>query len=123
MSATRTVTLNTMDHGPVTFECPAWCIGHGWQPDGGIGRNDITHNSVRVKATADTETTGPLPLMTAWVSWAPFIELVPRVALELYVQSDFEAEDIYQLTRGLRVAGMRLEKLAAEAIRLREDVL
>ncbi|MGW3727324.1 DUF6907 domain-containing protein [Streptomyces sp. NPDC000851] len=120
---TRTVTLDTIDHGPVTFDCPAWCIGHGWQVGAGIGRNDITHNSVRVKAAANTDTHGLVPLLNTWVTWAPFAELAPRVAVEVYLQGDFEAEDVFQLTRGLRVAGMRMEKVATEAIRLREDVL
>jgi hypothetical protein len=59
----RTVTLPTIDHGLVTFDCPNWCIGHGWQVGQGIGRNDITHNSVRVKAAADTFSYGIQSLM------------------------------------------------------------
>lgn len=40
MSASRTVTINTLDHGPVTIPEPAWCIGA--HPDGGY-RADILH--------------------------------------------------------------------------------
>ncbi|MFJ6846424.1 DUF6907 domain-containing protein [Streptomyces griseoluteus] len=116
----RTITLDTIDHGPVTFEEPPWCIGHHWQRD--IGRNDITHRSVRVKAAVDTESHGLLPVLNGWVSWAPFAELVPRVAVEVDVQGDFEAEDITQVVQGLQLAGARLEKLAAEAIRLRGEL-
>lgn len=116
----RTVVLETIDHGPVTVVCPSWCIGHGWQLD--IGRNDVTHRSVRVKAAANTEGHGLVPVLMTWISWAPFVELVPRVAVEVYVQHDFEAEDVSKVAQGLRVAAMRLEAVAAEAIRLRGEV-
>ncbi|MER5468028.1 hypothetical protein [Streptomyces sp. NPDC002685] len=119
----RTVTLNTMDYGPVTFECPAWCIGHGWQPDGEIGRNDIAHNSVRVKAAADTYSQGLQSLMRVWMTWAPFAELVPRVSVVLDLHGDFEAEEITHLAGVLRTAAARMERVAAEAILIRGDVL
>jgi hypothetical protein len=116
------VTLDTIDHGPVTFPCPSWCIGHAWQIGQGIGRNDIAHNSVRVKAGVDTESHGWMPLMAARISWAPFIELFPIVAVELDGDGhDFAAEDIANFNRGLQLAQKRLEQLAAEAIRLRGE--
>ena len=118
----RTVTLETIDHGPVEFDEPSWCIGHGWQLGAGIGRNDITHNSVRVKAGAETEAHGQVPLMSAQVSWAPFAELVPVVTVELELQHDFPAEDIAHVCEGLRTAAARLEQVAAETIRLRGDI-
>ncbi|MGY1579771.1 DUF6907 domain-containing protein [Streptomyces sp. MN13] len=122
MDSLRTVTLETIDHGPVTFDCPSWCIGHAWQVGAGIGRNDITHNSVRVKAGVDTESHGWLPLMNAWVTWAPFVELVPVVAVELSVQADFPAEDVTHLMSGLDTVQRRLAVVAAEAIRLRGEI-
>jgi hypothetical protein len=118
----RTVTLNTMDHGPVTFECPSWCIGHGWQPDGQIGRNDIAHNSVRVKAGTETDGHGWVPMLAARISWAPFAELVPVVSVEMFLGHDFSAEEISQVVAGLQTAQRRLERLAAEAIRLRGEI-
>lgn len=119
---TRTITLNTLDHGEVTVECPDWCIGHGWQPDGQIGRNDIAHNSVRVKATVETDGHGLVPLLASYITWAPFVELVPVVAVELLVQADFSAEEIGQLIRGLQTVQDRLGQLATEAIRLRGEI-
>jgi hypothetical protein len=119
--ASSTVTLDTIDHGPVTFDCPPWCIGHGWQAGQGIGRNDITHNSVEVKATADTYSYGPQNLLRVWMSWAPFVELVPRVVVELDLQGEYEAEEITHLADVLRTAAVRVEKVAAEAIRLRGE--
>ncbi|MFE2466258.1 DUF6907 domain-containing protein [Streptomyces mirabilis] len=123
MSDPRTVTIDTIDHGLVVVDEPAWCIGHGWQINRGIGRNDITHNSVRAKSRMTTDTHGLEPLLTTNVTWAPFAELVPLVTVELDVIGDYSAEDVLTVARGLRVAASRLERVAAEAIRLREDVL
>lgn len=122
MSAPRTVTLDTIDHGPVTFTCPAWCSGHGWQVGAGIGRNDITHNSVRVKAGTFTEADEWLPVLAAQVSWAPFREQVPVISLLLDVEGDFAAEDGRHIAEGLRVAASQIEALATEAIRLRGEL-
>ncbi|MGY0067198.1 DUF6907 domain-containing protein [Streptomyces sp. QTS137] len=121
--AVRTVTLDTLDCGPVTFDCPAWCIGHHWQAGAVIGRNDITCNSVRVKASVVTESYGLMPVLNARISWAPFAELVPRVAVEVDLVGDFEAEEIGRVAGALRTAAARLEKVAAEALRLRGEVL
>ncbi len=33
MTASRTATVPTIDHGPVTLPEPAWCIGHHAQPE------------------------------------------------------------------------------------------
>ncbi|WP_060902773.1 DUF6907 domain-containing protein [Streptomyces europaeiscabiei] len=121
MNTPRVVTLDTIDRGLVTVDEPAWCIGHGWQRD--IGRNDITHNSVRAKSWVDTETYGREPLLTTRVTWAPFVELVPVVTVEMDVIGDYSAEDALKVARGLRIAACRLERVAAEAIRLREGVL
>lgn len=122
MSAHRTVTLTTMDHGPVTFDEPAWCIGHHWQPDGEIGRNDITHNSVRVKAGAELDGHGWLNLMAAYITWAPFAELVPTVHVCFDVDCRLSAEEVASFNAGMLSAVRRLEQLAAEAIRLRGEL-
>ena len=42
MTEPRTITLPTIDHGLVTFTCPAWCAGHAdHRPD--THRADILH--------------------------------------------------------------------------------
>ncbi|MGC2997438.1 DUF6907 domain-containing protein [Streptomyces sp. G35A] len=120
-AAGRSVTLETIDHGRVTFDCPAWCVGHGWQQGAGIGRNDITHKSITVTAAADTFSHGYATVLRAWMSWAPFVDLVPRVAVEVDLQGEFEAEEITHLAGVLRTAAGRVEKVAAEAIRLRGE--
>ncbi|ODA75569.1 hypothetical protein [Streptomyces sp. AVP053U2] len=120
--AVRTVTLDTLDSGPVTFDCPAWCIGHHWQEGAVIGRNDICHRSVRVKAGVVTESRGWVPMLTAWVSWAPFAELVPVISLVVDAEGDYAAEDGQHIAEGLRLAASRIERIAAEALRLRGEI-
>lgn len=118
----RSITLDTLDHGPVTVDCPAWCIGHAWQAGATVGRNDICHRSVRVKAGVVTEARDWTPMLTVWVSWAPFAELVPVISLVLDAEGDYPAEDGRRIAEGLRVAATRIERLAAEALRLRGEV-
>lgn len=43
MSAPRTVTVPTIDHGDVTIPEPDWCAGHNSQHPG--YRDDITHSA------------------------------------------------------------------------------
>ncbi|MGW0169188.1 DUF6907 domain-containing protein [Streptomyces sp. NPDC003343] len=117
---TRTVTLETIDHGPVTFDEPPWCVGHHGQHE--IYRTDITHNSVRVKSGTTTETKGWLPMLTVHISWRPFRELVPVISLVLDAEGDFQAEDGRRISEGLVTAAMRIEAVAAEAIRLRDGI-
>jgi hypothetical protein len=117
----RTLTLDTLDHGPVTFDCPTWCIGHHWQEGAIVGRDDITHRSVRVKAGTVTESRGWLPMLTVWVSWAPFVELVPVISLVLDAEGDYPAEEGPRIAEGLRLAASRIEQLATEALRLRGE--
>lgn len=118
----RTIVLDTIDHGPVEFVEPAWCIGHGSEMGREVYRNDITHNSVRVKAGAATEAHGWVPMMAAQISWAPFRELVPVVSVVLDVEHDFPAEDIGHVVQGLADCIKRLDQVAAEAIRLRGEI-
>lgn len=119
----RLVTLNTADHGQVTFECPLWCIGHGAEVGRGIYRDDITHNSVRVKAAVDTYSGGMQNLMSAQITWAPFLEIVPRVGFEFDLAGTFEAEEATHLAGVLRTAATRLEGVAAQAILMRGDAV
>ncbi|MFF0136747.1 DUF6907 domain-containing protein [Streptomyces sp. NPDC005227] len=72
MSAPRTVTLATVDHGDVTLTCPAWCNGHaGHRPD--TYRADITHNAAQVDLTHRGRTVG-----LAVISQSPFAERSTR---------------------------------------------
>ncbi|MFF1743254.1 DUF6907 domain-containing protein [Streptomyces mirabilis] len=122
MSA-RTVTLQTIDHGPVTVPEPGWCQGH--EGEAPVYRSDITHNSVTVKAAAQTDRHGRVPLLQAHISHAPYLELhsepYPVVSVQLDCVEDFVAEDIPQLLEGLTSIERVLTFVAAEAIRLRGE--
>lgn len=121
MSA-RTVTLETLDHGLLTVPEPGWCRGEHAQP---VYRSDITHNSVTVKAAAQTDRHGRVPLLQVHISHAPYLELhsepYPVVSVQLDCVEDFIAEDIPQLLEGLRSVEQVLASIAAEAIRLRGE--
>ncbi|MCX4592355.1 hypothetical protein OG819_22260 [Streptomyces sp. NBC_01549] len=123
MSAPRTVTLQTVDRGPVTIPEPGWCRGHEGEPP--VYRSDITHNSVTVKAAAHTDSRGRVQLLQAHISHAPYLELHtepdPVVSVQLDCVEDFTAEDIPQLLEGLRSAERVLTFVAAEALRLRGE--
>lgn len=118
----RTIVIDTVDHGPVEIVEQPWCIGHAAELGGLTSRDDITHNSVRVKAGADTDRHGWLPMMHARISWAPFRELVPIVSVVLDVENDFAAEDVPHVMQGLADAIRRLDQVATEAIRLRGEI-
>ncbi|MEH0553408.1 DUF6907 domain-containing protein [Streptomyces sp. B21-101] len=118
----RTIVIDTVDHGPVEFDEMPWCVGHGSELGNLVYRDDITHNSVRVKAGADTDRHGWLPMMHARISWAPFRELVPVVSVVLDVEGDFPAEDVPHVIQGLADTIKRLDMLATEAIRLRGEI-
>ncbi|MFI1376877.1 DUF6907 domain-containing protein [Streptomyces longwoodensis] len=122
MSEPQKVVLHTVDHGRVELDEPAWCIGHGAEMGREVHRDDITHNSVRVKAGAVTEADEWLPMLTAHVSWAPFRELVPVISLVLDVEGDYPAEDGRHIAEGLRLAATRIEQVATEALRLRSEL-
>lgn len=117
-----TVTIDTFDQGDVTVPEPTWCTGHGWQPN--PHRTDITHRSVMVKAGATVAGRGWVDILLAYISHAPYLvgqtEPHPVVSVELDVKADFTAEEIVDLNRGLHLAVIRLARLAAEAIHLRD---
>ena len=118
----RTIVIDTVDHGPVEFDEPSWCVGHGTELGNIVFRDEITHNSVRVKAGATTEMYGRLPMMHCRISWAPFTELVPVVTVVLDVEGDFPAEDVSHVMQGLADCIRRLDQVATEAIRLRGEI-
>jgi hypothetical protein len=69
MSASRTVTIVTADHGPVTLSEPSWCLGR--HPDGGA-RVDITHLGREHALSLPTREGPAVHLITALES-RPFV--------------------------------------------------
>lgn len=71
MSAPRTVTVPTLDHGPVTIPEPAWCIGHeGLHPE---YRVDLDHRGPTLELDF-----GDHGLWNALLVQAPFVTLSSR---------------------------------------------
>ncbi|WP_060880906.1 DUF6907 domain-containing protein [Streptomyces scabiei] len=66
----RTITLPTIDHGPVTLTCPAWCAGHDdHRPD--THRADILHKGPDI-----TLTFRAAEVITAGLAQSPYATLV-----------------------------------------------
>ncbi|MCX4908044.1 hypothetical protein [Streptomyces sp. NBC_00878] len=72
MSAPRTATVRTTDHGDVTVTCPAWCLGAHDQ-DG--YRADIAHDGPEHPFTYRGETVG-----SVLITQAPYAETTTRLA-------------------------------------------
>jgi hypothetical protein len=122
VSAPRTVTLETLDRGSVTVPEPGWCRGH----EGELPQRyaDLTHNARTVRAAATTYGQGVVPLLEAYLSHAPYRELVPEphpvISVVLGCTGDFTVEDIPELIEGLRSVERILAYMSVEAKRLRE---
>ncbi|GAA2972179.1 DUF6907 domain-containing protein [Streptomyces enissocaesilis] len=71
MTAPRTVTVQTSDHGPVNIPCPHWCTG-AYHQEGGA-RVDITHTGPENELTVPTSS-GPTRLMATVLEQRPFTE-------------------------------------------------
>jgi hypothetical protein len=83
VSAGRTVTVQTSDHGPVTVPEPAWCVGE--HVDGGF-RVDIGHHS----ADAVMAFRGHTVLGVVLASY-PFADQMPRGPLAVVELDDFQS--------------------------------
>ncbi|MET7711027.1 hypothetical protein [Streptomyces sp. NPDC005407] len=70
MSAPRTVTVPTLDHGDIVIPEPAWCAGHDGQPP--QYRIDIGHTGPERELIVPTSR-GPVPLMVTAIEQRPFI--------------------------------------------------
>jgi hypothetical protein len=69
VSAQRTVTVQTSDHGPVTLPEPSWCLGN--HPHGGY-RSDIQHEGQLVSVHVDTPCCGPVAFLESGLAQWPF---------------------------------------------------
>ncbi|MFF4566179.1 DUF6907 domain-containing protein [Streptomyces sp. NPDC001435] len=114
----RTITLQTIDHGPVTVEEPDWCLGHAGEPVG--YRADIVHKGRIVAAEYEADH-GPVEFLKARISWGPFGELRP----EPYPVADVEEfppmspAQLRELVAEVHLHADRLDRLADELDRLR----
>lgn len=61
MNAPRTITIATLDAGPVTVTCPPWCTQDGHRD--GIGKVDIVHTSPDTEITLTIGDDSPVLLL------------------------------------------------------------
>ncbi|MFF6939961.1 DUF6907 domain-containing protein [Streptomyces lavendulae] len=83
MSAPRTVTVQTLDHGLVLLDEPSWCIAV--HPDGNH-RSGIRHDGAEYAATVDVPGHGRVDFLKANLCQFPFAEHGSRdvkVAVEI----------------------------------------
>ncbi|MER5259730.1 hypothetical protein [Streptomyces sp. NPDC002855] len=69
MSAPRTVTVQTGDHGPVTLDEPFWCTGVHPPVD---CRSDIVHDGEESALVIETPCHGPVRVAAAALLQYPF---------------------------------------------------
>jgi hypothetical protein len=98
---------------------PDWCID---PHDGTQHFTDLTHNGPETTASVNTAL-GSITFFRAKLSHAPYLEIqpdpYPQVAVDLDLQSVFEADELPNLARALRAAADLLDQLGTEALRLR----
>ncbi len=72
----RSIVLDTLDHGPVSFPEPFWCLG---EHADGVYRADIVHEGEDQPLTVATSCHGLVQLGVATLVQHPFSESDPRV--------------------------------------------
>lgn len=111
----RMVDVTIVETRTVPILEPVWCVD---PHEGAHHFTDLTHNGAPATATLDG-----VSYLTANISHAPYLttqsEPHPVIAVVLELHADFEADAIRDLTRSLREAADKLDRLAAEALRLR----
>lgn len=111
MSEPLTITLPTADHGPVTLDEPAWCVGHGdHRPDS--HRADLDHKGPEHRLTHN----GNL-LWTAFLGESPFASRPEQRATGVYVEQGsyartLDAASLYDLAATFEAHADQLRDLA-----------
>ncbi|MFD5105701.1 DUF6907 domain-containing protein [Streptomyces cinereoruber] len=108
----HTITLPTIDHGPVTLPEPGWCTGHAGHVPG--HRVDLSH-----RGTVHDLTFEGAPFLDAMLSQFPYASDPEYHRTGLYIaQTDFsgtfDATEVRQLAATLTVHAMHLRRLADE---------
>ncbi|GAA1557237.1 DUF6907 domain-containing protein [Streptomyces globosus] len=124
MSTPYTVTVQTVDHGPVVLPEPSWCIK---EHRDGIHRADIHHQGQEAAATVVLPGHGRVEFLTAFLSQYPFAEHASRgvnVAVEIEGEHlEFSSAELGELASaitshvlyGLLPLRARLQSLEGEA--------
>lgn len=112
----RTITVQTLDHGPVTITEPAWCTATH-HPDG-VARSDISHYGPEAVVNVTTPR-GTEELLSLRLAQYPFAQLHGTRVCEavaivgdsyLYDVAGLDqlANDLFEAARRVRLAANRL---------------
>ncbi len=116
MTGGRTVTVPTLDHGPVTLPCPRWCVEPHTTPE---YRADISHTG-----PAESFTFGGTPLLVAMLSADPYGPPWRRGPALYVEQQEFartlDPDGLRQLAAAYVVQAGRLRDLAHDLSALQE---
>lgn len=110
MTETRTVTVPTIDHGPITITCPPWCTGHAGQP--AQYRADLNHSGPEHAFNFHNDR-----VFTALLSQYPFGSGSRETGLhieEAGFAATLDPAGLRQLAATLTVHAAHLRTLAAE---------
>ncbi|MEW2177159.1 hypothetical protein AB0890_12620 [Streptomyces sp. NPDC005406] len=121
MTARRTITVPTADHGDVTVTEPDWCTAdHTFEGY----REDIEHSGATTYLAIHTECHGPthtLPVTFVWRPFSPTDALI-KAAIETDQAHEFDpagldraADALVEHARTLRVYARQLATLRAKA--------
>jgi class 3 adenylate cyclase len=109
----RTVTVQTIDRGPVTIEEPPWCIAAHDRPEFLV---DVWHEGEEVPLLVATPCHGRVPLLTATVVQKPF---ATDAAVHLAVDIDGDAHELSSVQ--VRALANELVTLGADALQRLAD--
>ncbi|MFD5252857.1 DUF6907 domain-containing protein [Streptomyces bobili] len=115
-NSSRTVTVPTCDHGPVTVWEPDWCAGSEKEHQPGGYRVDITHASPDCEFTVSTSRGTPV-VLRACFEQRPFTERPPGPTPFMNVEIDGDwhphgSDDLRRLSDTLTAHADRLRELA-----------
>lgn len=117
MTQPRTVTVNTVDHGPVAFTCPPWCVtDHAAVPVG--YRVDISHDGQKTPLRFNGQVLGD-----CLISQAPFAERGTRdiqgfVVVTYGEDRGFDPSGLYDLAACMDSHADQLRDLADQLSRI-----
>lgn len=107
MSTPRTVTLPTLDHGPVALICPDWCAGHETDPQ---YRTDLFHESREQQLDLPVHG-GSAELLAVAFEQRPYTE--GRIGIRPFVNVGFGGDYHPVRVDGLEAMADQLEQHAA----------
>lgn len=112
-----TVTLDTLDHGRITIDEPAWCRGHEGELVG--PRSEVSHEGPEIAAAV-----AEVPLMRANLTHAPLLEIEqephPLVYVEALEAASYDADGLRELVATGRAFLDQLEAMAGQLDALAE---